>query len=384
MSMLPHRVCCRTLLLLATFGAPALLTAQGAAASLDPAGWSATDSIRAVTYLGRPALWINRGVALLNGTTLTSGTIDVDVAASDTTNFVGLSFRAANPRFSDVVFLRAGASGTEEAVQYGPALNSLGVAWQVYHDEHAHAIAAVPRNQWIHLRLAIDGESARLYVDTATVPTLEIPRLTRTGGLGVGFWTGAFGRGAYYSRLTITPTTPSAPTRATPPSPAGTITRWELSPSIEAAEFRPAALPDLGRMKWDPAEVEPEGWLLINRYREAPIGGTPTDSTGAVLVDSVMTGKMARARVVYARTTIVSPHAQLRRLQFSYNNGVVIYLNGQPLFLGMNPSGLRAPLGIMNHAGDAVYLPLRAGTNTLVFAVIAATGGWACGARLDP
>ena len=36
------------------------------------------------------------------------------------------------------------------------------------------------------------------------------------------------------------------------------------------------------------------------------MGGVPTDSTGAVLTDSVMTGKIADSRIVYARTTITA------------------------------------------------------------------------------
>ena len=106
--------------------------------------------------------------------------------------------------------------------------------------------------------------------------------------------------------------------------------------------------------------------------------------TGAVLEDSVMTGGVAGERIVYARTTITAPRAETRRLEFSYNNGVVIYLNGRPLFLAMNPGGLRTPLGTMAHVGDAVYLPLRAGRNTLVFAVMDLTGGWAFSGRIDP
>ena len=130
-------------------------------------------------------------------------------------------------------------------------------------------------------------------------------------------------------------------------------------------------------------KAEPEGFVLINRYREAPVGGTPRDSAGAVLSDSVMTGKMAGSRIVYARTTITAARDETRRLQYSYNNGVVIYLNGRPLALAMNPSGLRSELGVMAKAGDAVYLPLKKGRNQLVFAVITSTGGWAYSARLD-
>jgi hypothetical protein len=363
---------------------PGVGAAQTGTVPLSPESWIATDSIRSVSYLGRAALYINRGVALARGAAMENGTVDMDVAASDTTNFLGVVFRAATPRFSNVLFLRPGSSGSDEAVQYGPAFNSLGVAWQVYHGDGANATAIVPRNRWIHLRLELDGQIARLFVDTATTATLVVPRLVTSGGTGLGVWTGAFGRGAYFSnvRFSGAPASTAAPPPPTPPP--GTILDWELSSPIEAAAFAPAALPDLGRLTWQGVRAEPEGFVLINRYREAPAGGVPRDSTGAVLADSVMTGKMAGSRIVYARATITAAHDVTRRLQYAYNNGVVIYLNGRPLAFAMNPGGLRNNLGVMARTGDAVYLPLKRGKNQLVFAVIECTGGWAYSARLDP
>jgi len=363
--------------------APPVAAAQSGNVPLSPDAWVATDSIRSMPYLGRPALYINRGVALVRGASMENGTLDLDVAASDTTNFVGVAFRAATPRFSNVVFLRPGASGTEEAVQYGPAFNSLGVAWQVYHGDGANAVAELPRNRWIHVRLELDGPVARLYVDTATTPTLVVPRVVASGGTGLGVWAGAFGRGAYFSnvRYAAAPGSSAESPAAAPRS--GTMLGWEISSPIEAADFTPTALPDVRRLTWQPVEAEPEGFVLINRYREAPVGGVPRDSTGAVLIDSVMTGKIAGSRIVYARTTITAARDETRRLQYAYSNGVVVYLNGRPLAFAMNPGGLRSNLGVMAKAGDAVYLPLRRGRNQIIFAVIECTGGWAFSARLD-
>jgi hypothetical protein len=358
------------------------VSAEAGHVPLSPDAWIATDSIRSVSYLGRPALYINRGVALVRGAAMENGTLDLDVAASDTTNFVGVAFRAASPRFSNVLFLRPGASGTEEAVQYGPAFNSLGVAWQVYHGDGANAVAEVPRNRWVHVRLELDGPAARLYVDSATAPTLVVPRVVASGGAGLGVWAGAFGRGAYFSNVRYAGTPAASATTPPPAPPSGTILDWEISSPIEAADFTPPALPDLGRLTWQRVEVEPEGFVLINRYREAPVGGVPRDSTGAILVDSVMTGKIAGSRIVYARTTITAARGETRRMEYAYSNGVVIYLNGRPLAFAMNPGGLRG-IGAMAKVGDAVYLPLRRGKNQLVFAVIECTGGWAFSGRLD-
>jgi hypothetical protein len=365
---------------------PAAAPAQSVDVPLSPEAWTATDSIRFLSYLGRPSLYINRGVALARDVSMENGVLELDLAASDTTNFLGIAFRAAAPRFSNVLFLRPGSSGTAEAVQYGPAFNSLGVAWQVYHGDDANAVADIPRNRWVHARIELDGPVARLFVDTATAPTLVVPRLVTSGGAGLGVWAGAFGHGAYFSniRYAAAPgSSAAAPRPAARPAPPGTISRWEISNAIEAPDFTPGVLPDLRRLEWQRVEPEPEGFVLINRYRDAPIGGVPRDSSGAVLVDSVMTGKIAGSRVVYARTTISAARVETRRLQYAYSNGVVIYLNGRPLVFAMNPGGLRSNLGVMARAGDAVYLPLRRGQNQIVFAVVEATGGWAVSARLD-
>lgn len=371
-------------LLLLTAPVPVAATPPSRTVPLTPEAWIATDSIRFVSHLGRPALYIDRGVALAREAAMGNGVLELDVAATEATNFLGVAFRAASPTFSNVVFLRPGASGTEEAVQYGPAFNSVGVAWQVYHGEGANAVADLPRGRWIHVRLELDGPVARLFLDGAATPTLVVPRIVASGGDRLGVWAGAFGRGAYFSdiRYTAAPASRSV-TSPEPTPPPGTILNWEISSPIEADRFTPEHLPDLGGFTWERARAEPEGFVLLNRYRHAPAASVPRDSSGAVMEDSVMTGRVAGSRIVYARTTVTAPRDEIRRLEYAYNNGAVIYLNGRPLAFAMNPNGLRG-LGVMARAGDAIYLPLRRGRNELVLAVVQLTGGWAFSARLRP
>ena len=366
---------------LAAAAAPA--AAQPVAVPLSSDAWIATDSIRFEPYLGRPSLYINRGVALARGVSLENGTIEFDMAATRSTNFLGVAFRAASPTFANVVFVRVGSSGTAEAVQYGPAFNSVGVAWQVYHGDGANAVAILDRGRWMHFRIELVGAVARVFVDTATTPTLVVPRLVESGGSGLGVWAGAFGRGAYFSNIRFT-TAPATAAARRPDLPPGTLARWAISDVVDAADFTPAALPDLARRRWTRVEPEPEGFVLINRWRPAPAADLPRDSSGDILADSVMSGRFAGAKVVYARTTVVAERAGIRRMQYGYNNGVVIYANGRPLVMGMNPGGLRRGSGVMALAGDAVYLPLKRGRNEIVFAVLDVTGGWAFWARLDP
>ena len=359
--------------------------AQERTVSLSASAWEGTDSVRAEAYLGRPSLYINRGVALARDVELENGTIEYDVAATPKTSFLGLAFRATSPRFSEVILLRPRQSGTIEALQYAPAFNNVAAAWQIYHGPESNAAVTIPRERWVHVRVELAGPTARIFFDTATVPTLTVPRLAGAGGTRFGVWTGAFGRGAYFSNIRYTPSSmPVISAGAARPEP-GIISNWELSNAIEPAAFTPASLPDLTKLTWQRVSAEPAGFVLVNRYREQPNGGVPVDpTTHAVLVDSVMTGKVAGSRIVYARTTLESPRAELRRLQYSYSDGVVIYLNGRPLALAMNPQGLRDDLGIMAGSGDVVYLPLEKGRNELVFASIEFSGGWAFGAKLDP
>jgi hypothetical protein len=272
-------------------------------------------------------------------------------------------------------------------VQYAPALNGVAAAWQIYHGDDANAAVVLAFDTWLHVRIDVAGVTARLYLDGDTTPVLTVPRLAGVGGSSVGVWTGYFGRGAYFSNIRYT-SRPPAPLVPAPPLPRGTITDWDLSQVLDASQLTPGTLPDLGALQWDRVHPEAAGFVLVNRYRRTPNAGIPIDpATGAPMVDSVMGGRVAGSKVVFARAIIQSDRSGLRRMLFGYSDGAVVYCNGQPLFFGTNPSRLRsADLGLsaLDRVGSALYLPLRQGRNELVFAVTEFTGGWAFWARLDP
>jgi Tol biopolymer transport system component len=354
---------------------------------LTPDRWTATDSLRFGDYLGRPSLYINRGVALANGVELREGTLEYDMAVPRGGNFMGAVFHATSAENSEVIFFRPGQSGTMESVQYAPALNGVAAAWQIYHGEGANAAVPLAFNQWLHVRIDIAGATATLSLNDDTTPVLVVPRLAGVAGTSVGVWTGFFGRGAYYSNIRYTARA-AAPVAPAPPVPAGTITDWDLSPVIDASVLTPGTLPRLDTLRWDRVHVEDQGFVLVNRYRRTPNSTIPIDqSTGEPLVDSIMGNRVTGSKVVFARATIQADRAGPRRMRFGYSDGAVVYLNGQRLFFGMNASRLRSPelgLSALDRVGSALYLPLRQGTNELVFAVTEYTGGWAFWARLDP
>ena len=89
-------------------------------------------------------------------------------------------------------------------------------------------------------------------------------------------------------------------------------------------------------------------------------------------------------KVVYARTSIDSDHDQVKTLYIGYSDDVSVFLNGQILFRGRSAQNFRDSgfLGIVNPENDAVYLPLRTGSNELMLAVRELGGGWGFICRL--
>jgi hypothetical protein len=75
---------------------------------------------------------------------------------------------------------------------------------------------------------------------------------------------------------------------------------------------------------------------------------------------------------------------QVKKLFIGYSDDVSVFLNGQILFRGRSAQNFRDPafLGIVNPEDDAVYLPLKKGSNELMLAVSELGGGWGFICRL--
>jgi len=92
-------------------------------------------------------------------------------------------------------------------------------------------------------------------------------------------------------------------------------------------------------------------------------------------------------KLVYAKTNIESDRDQVKKLYIGYSDDVSVFLNGQILYRGRSAQNFRDPgfLGIVNPENDAVYLPLKKGSNELLLALSELGGGWGFNCRLvDP
>jgi hypothetical protein len=350
----------------------------------DSPRWELQGQAKPADYLGRKCLLLDGGAAVLKDFEMRDGGVDVDVATPASRGFFGIQFRiAGSGGNAEWVYLRQHKSGLPDALQYTPVLNT-GLNWQIYNGPGFTGAVEIPREVWFHLRLEVSGPQAKLWVRGFETPVLVMNDLksgVQKGQVALAALTGA----TYFSNFEVRQT-PDAPwERRLPPMPRGTLTKWTLSPSLDALERdleRPLSPAESSTMRWEDVEAEPPGFVVVNRYRESPHPRVSFATDFSKRLDP-----QPGMKVVYARTLIDSDRDQVRKLFIGYSDDVSVFLNGKILFRGRSAQNFRDPgfLGIVNPENDAIYLPLKKGRNELVLAVSELGGGWGFICRLaDP
>ncbi|MBI3843789.1 MAG: hypothetical protein HY292_04020 [Planctomycetes bacterium] len=348
----------------------------------DSPRWELEGQARATEYQGRKCLFLDGGIATVKEFEMRDGVVDVDVATPARRGFFGIQFRVDGEN-GEWVYLRQHRSGAPDAMQYTPVLHT-GLNWQLYNGPGFTGAVEIPNDGWFHLRLAVLGAQAKLYVKDMDTPALVMPDLKtgiQKGQVALAVLTGA----TYFSNFEVR-TTPDSPwERHLSPMPPGTLTKWSLSPSLDALARnleRPLSAAEGDAMKWEEVEAEAPGFVAINRYRESPHPVVSFANDWSKRLDP-----QPGMQVVYARTAIESDREQVKKLFLGYSDDVSVFLNGKILFRGRSAQNFRDPafLGIVNPENDAVYLPLKKGSNELLLAVSELGGGWGFICRLvDP
>jgi len=374
--MLRHPAFCVLVILFAS-----AVDAETLSVAPDSPRWELQGQARPADYLGRRTLMLDGGDATLKDFEMRDGVIDVDVATPAIRGFFGIQFRIADDGANgEWVYLRQHKSGLPDALQYTPVLNT-GLNWQIYNGTGFTGAVDIPKDAWFHLRLEVVGAQAKLYLGDMAKPVLvmsDLKSCIQKGQVGLAALTGA----TYFSNVEIR-TTPDAPwQRQPPPMPAGTLIRWGLSPSYDALERkleRPLSTAEIGSIRWQDVEAEPPGFVVINRYRESPHPRVSFANDFSKRLDP-----QPGMKVVYARTRIDSDRDQVKKLYIGYSDDVSVFLNGSILYRGRSAQNFRDPgfLGIVNAENDAVYLPLKKGSNELILAVSELGGGWGFVCRL--
>lgn len=347
----------------------------------DSPRWELQGEAKPAAYQGRKCLFMDGGAAILKDFEMRDGVIDVDVATTASRGFLGFQFRIANNgATAEEVYLRPHKSGAPDALQYTPILNT-GRNWQIYNGPGFTGAVDIPREVWFHLRLEVMGAQAKLYVKDTEKPALVMTDLKsgiQKGRVALYVLTGP----TYFSNFEVRTMPDAVWERHLPAMPAGTLTKWSLSPSYDALTRnleRALTTSESTSIHWEDVEAEPPGFVVIYRYREAPHPRVSFANDFSKRLEP-----QPGMKVVYARTSIDSDREQVKKLYLGYSDDVSVFLNGKILFRGRSAQNFRDPgfLGIVSPENDAIYLPLKKGSNELMLAVSELGGGWGFICRL--
>jgi hypothetical protein len=341
----------------------------------DTLHWDLQGEAQVTEYQGRRCLFLDGGAAVLKEFEMRDAVIDVDVATTARRGFFGLQFRIADDgTTAEWVYLRKHKSGYPDAMQYTPVLHT-GANWQIYNGPGFTGAVDIPDSVWFHLRLEVTGAQAKFYVKDMDKPALVIDDLktgVQKGEVALYVLTGK----TYFCNFAIRKTPDAVWERHQPSMRPGTLTSWRLSPSYDALSRdleRALAPSERDTMQWRDVVAEPPGFVVIYRYYRAPhpMVSFQTDFSKRLEPQPGM-------KVVYAQTTINSDRDQVKKLCIGYSDDVSVFLNGKILYRGRSAQSFRDPgfLGIVNPENDAIYLPLRKGSNELLLAVSELGGGW--------
>jgi hypothetical protein len=349
--------------------------------SPDSPRWDLQGQAKVAEYQGRKCLMLDGGAAVLKDFEMRDGVVDVDVATRAVYGFLGFMFRIVDDGANaEELYLRPHKSGLPDAIQYTPVLNT-GRNWQLFNGSGFTGAVDIPKDVWFHLRLEVVGAQAKLYVEDLDKPALVMNDLksgVQKGELALWVLAGE----TYFSNFQVR-TTPDAPwERHLPPMPPNTLIKWSLSPSYDAVERnleRPLSASESAATHWQDVEAEPPGLVVIYRYREAPHPRVTFQRDFSTRLQP-----QPGMKVIYARTSIDSDRDQLKKLSLGYSDDVSVFLNRQILYRGRSAQSFRDPgfLGIVSAENDAVYLPLKKGSNELMLAVSELGGGWGFICRL--
>lgn len=324
------------------------------------------------------------GMATRPDLRLENGVIEFDLAPP-AERFAGVAFRMRSSADYEIVYFRPSDDGTRwTAMQYQPVFQGE-TTWQLYHGAGYEApVPALLGGKDLHVRIVLSGTRADVLLGEDTVPALRVPRLVPPSAEGeVGFW--------------VAPGTHAAPTPtvlhnlrvnrdasiALASVPVAThdatqLTQWLLSPRMPNDSIvPPLELPAFvvrGSGEWIPADAEASGLINLNRQLGNAAGPQTSNVFGG-----------AGWGIAYARVRIVSDRAQVRRLSFSYSDGIGVYVNGKRVFVGRNDIDSRyvGYLGIVGAEVDAIDLPLKRGATDVVLAVTDKAFGWGFRAKID-
>jgi hypothetical protein len=180
-------------------------------------------SIAASTYRGERSVHVlndttgtGNAFVVIRGTTITNGTIEVDVAgqpeagaSQGARGFIGVIFRATDDSHFNCFYIRPTNGRADDQLRRNHATQYVSLPDFPFDRLRADApgvyesYADLVPGDWTHLRVEVAGQGAQLYVSGASQPALVVRDLKRPAAPGmVGLWIGDETDG-HFAHLTV-------------------------------------------------------------------------------------------------------------------------------------------------------------------------------------
>lgn len=328
----------------------------------DSEKWTFSGKTKVVEYKGKTAIILGHkdapgppsaGNAMLKDIEFTNGTIEYDVLFGDTRTFSGLRFRAISEQTFENFYMRAHQSGNPDANQYMPNINGI-ASWQLYYGDQYSAPTKYTFDEWTHIKIVVSGGLADFFIGDMKAPafTSELKLAQEAGH--VGLWGLNITGPAYFANFDVrSEENPVITGEAVPEEPAaeGSIMAWEVSNSFD------------GKILDSQSSL---GADLMKDMTFKPLKADVTGKTNLAALQGVEKGK----DTVLAKFTVTSATEQTKKLQFGFSDKAKVYINNTLMFEGSDGYSSRDYrfLGTMGYY-DAVYLPLKKGSNEVVISV---------------
>ncbi|MCD4736470.1 MAG: SMP-30/gluconolactonase/LRE family protein [Bacteroidales bacterium] len=310
-----------------------------------------------VEYKGRESL---KGTAVLNDSEFINGVIEFDISVSGARSYPGIRFRVKSGGNAENIYIRPHIIGvSQDALQYTPVYNNE-ACWQLYNGEGFTNGLEMPENEWIHFKIEIKDNRARVYVGKDDSPALKIEDLIHGNTKGGIILISPPNGSAYFSNFKLDTIQEIVfEPEIVEETPPGMVTKWEISQPFKYSNIdleKTYRQQELEEIRWKKVKCEKSGLVNVSRYIER---------------------KGSEPDFVFARTFISAENEESKQLNFGYSDWIVIFLNGELLFTGSSPYQGRgtAFLGIVG-LYDALMLPLKNGENELCLIVGESFGGW--------
>lgn len=177
----------------------------------------------AVTYRGKPATRLTgqsegNGLALLKGSSLKNGTIEVDLAgqpsgraAATARGFVGVAFRVQRDGRHELIYLRPTNGRADDMLRRNHSTQYVSEPewpWERLRKEFPgvyESYVDLEPGVWTHYKIVVKGTRAELYVHGASQPCLIVKDLRLGEAEGaVALWIGP-GTEGHFANLKVTP-----------------------------------------------------------------------------------------------------------------------------------------------------------------------------------